>query len=94
MQGVQGKAPEYEKDVAEIDEQMLDAFKPQRFDGYEGREVQFIKQFEKACSLLTKHMGIQNPEKMATRKFYLRLEDLKEQFKPTLNGHQKEKKRR
>ncbi len=89
LQGIQGKAEGYEKEVAEIDEAIFDMFKPIRYDGGDGKEVQFVKQFEKACSLLTKHMNIQQPEKLPTRKFYLRLADLKEQFKPETNGRQK-----
>ena len=60
---------------------ILQAFKPQKFDGYDGREVQLIRQFEKTCGLLTKHMAIQNPEKLTVRKYYMRLADLKDQFK-------------
>ena len=81
LRGIQGKLKDYEKQVAEIDEMIVSAFRPQKFDGVEGREVQLIKQFERACGLLTKHMGIQHPEKLTVRKYYMRLEDLKQQFK-------------
>lgn len=81
LQGIQGNLPDYEKEVALIDKAILATFKPQKFDGHDGREVQLIKQFERSCGLLTKHMGIQNPEKLTVRKYYMRLEDLKQQFK-------------
>ena len=81
LQGIQGKLPDYEKEVAMIDKAILATFKPQKFEGQDGREVQLIKQFERSCGLLTKHMGIQNPEKLTVRKYYMRLEDLKQQFK-------------
>lgn len=81
LRGIQGSLPDFEKELEEIDAAILSAFKPQRFDGHEGREVQLIKQFERSCGLLTKHMGIQHPEKLTVRKYYMRLEDLKQQFK-------------
>ncbi len=81
LQGIQGNLPNYETELALIDKAILSTFKPQKFEGQDGREVQLIKQFEKSCGLLTKHMGIQNPEKLTVRKYYMRLEDLKQQFK-------------
>jgi hypothetical protein len=81
LRGVQGLEKSYEKEVEAIDEILMAVHKPQRFDGSEGREVQLIKQFERTCGLLTKHMGVQSPEKLTVRKFYMRLADLKEQFK-------------
>lgn len=81
LRGIQRTLPNYEKEIAQLDEMIISTFKPQRFDGYNGREVQLIKQFERACGLLTKHMGIQKPEKLTVRKYYMRLEDLKQQFK-------------
>jgi len=81
LRGIQGTIPDYEKEIAQIDEMILSTFKPQKFDGYDGREVQLIKQFEKSCGLLTKHMAIQKPEKLPVRKYYMRLDDLKQQFK-------------
>ncbi len=81
LKGIQGSLPDYERQLEQIDESILAMFRPQKFDGHEGREVQLIKQFEKSCGLLTRHMGIQNPEKLTVRKYYMRLEDLKQQFK-------------
>jgi len=94
LQGIQGNLPDYEKEVAQIDEMILSTFKPQKFDGSDGREVQMIKQFEKACGLLTKHMGIQTPEKLSVRKYYMRLADLKEQFKDNQPQQQQKNGRR
>lgn len=94
LRGIQGKQPDYEKEVATIDEMLTATFKPQKFDGYDGREVQLIKQFEKSCGLLTKHMGVQEPEKLSVRRYYMRLADLREQFKENTQPKQKNGSRR
>lgn len=84
--GVQGKLEGYEKEVSEIDEMILSMIKPERYAEKEGL---FIINFDKNCNALTKHLNIQNPEKMPVRRFLGAMQDLKEYLKPAkskMNG--------
>lgn len=86
-QGVQGKLKGYEKEVAEIDEMILSLIKPER---WAEKETELIRNFDKNCIALTKHLNIQEPKRMPVREFLGALQELKEYLKPTknkINGH-------
>lgn len=85
-QGVQGKLKGYENEVAEIDQMILSLMKPER---WAEKETELIRNFDKNCVALTKHLNIQEPKRMPVREFLGAMQELKELLKPQkrqLNG--------
>lgn len=85
-EGVQGKLKDYEQEVRQIDEMILSLFKPER---YAEKETELIRNFDKNCIALTKHLNIQEPKRLPVREFLGAMQELKELMKPQkrqLNG--------
>lgn len=77
---------DYEREVQEIDEMILSLQKPER---YADRETELIRNFDKNCIALTKHLNIQEPKKLPVREFLGAMQELKELLKPSkrrMNG--------
>lgn len=85
-EGVRGRLKNYEQEVKQIDEMILSLFKPER---WADRETDLIRNFDKNCIALTKHLNIQEPKRLPVREFIGAMQELKELLKPSkrqLNG--------
>lgn len=65
------------EEVAKVDDEMFEIFKPKQYDGPNGAEVKFIKSFEDSCNVIA--MTIQrDPKKMSVIEYYQAINYIKQ----------------
>lgn len=68
----------YDNEISIIDGELLNMLKPQKYDGANGVEVQYMLDYEKTCHVITKEVGL-NAKTMTTLQFMVTREELKKQ---------------
>ena len=66
------------KEIEDITTQLITYFSPNKFSGNENFEVNYDKQFENMCLILSKHLHV-NAKKMSVLEFYNSFEYIKEE---------------
>lgn len=67
-------------EIEKIETHLLTLIPPQNYAGSRGAEVEMIKAYERACAVMSQHIG-RNPKRMTVLEFYETLEALKGQSK-------------
>ena len=66
------------KEIEDITTQLITYFSPNKFSGNGNFEVNYDKQFENMCLMLSKHLHV-NAKKMSVLEFYNSFENIKEE---------------
>jgi len=76
-----------ENQVKDIEGKIFEQYKPTKFDGSGGAEIQMVKNFEQMCLVITKHTG-RDAKKMTVLEYYQAFELLMQENKQKqkLNG--------
>lgn len=64
--------------IGKIDENLLNMSKPKSYSGKDNVEIQYNKQFESMCMLITQAVGI-NAKSMTVFEYYTAIEQIKKQ---------------
>jgi len=63
-------------ELEKLENYLLNLIPPQNYAGAKGAEVELIKAYERACAVMSQHIG-RNPKRMTVLEFYETLEALK-----------------
>lgn len=78
---IRGPSNDTQNEIDEIDEYLLELALPEKYDGPDGFEVKYIRNFEQMSAMLSQHLS-RDPKKMTVLEYYQSFEYLKKHFKP------------
>ena len=81
---------EHDSELLALDDRLFSFYKPSTFDGNKSAEVEYNKQFESTCLIITQRTGL-TIEKLTVLQFYNALDDIHKQLKyESKYGHRRQ----